>query len=84
MSATALPATCGRSRFSCPDTAFVCHRHIHATGRDARELVLPTHQHSDQAESVLLVGLVREQVAARAREQVARGVDVEIEFIPRD
>jgi GTPase len=30
---------------------------------------------------VLLAGLVREQVVARAREQVARGVDVEIEFI---
>ena len=46
-------------------------------------MVFATHQRSDQAESVLLAGLVREQVVARAREQVVRGVDVEIEFIPQ-
>ena len=45
-------------------------------------MVFATHQRSDQAESVMLAGLVREQVVARAREQVACGVDVEIEFIP--
>ncbi len=38
-------------------------------------------QHSDQAESVLLAELVREQVLARTREEVPHAVEVEIEAI---
>ena len=35
--------------------------------------MFPTHQRSDQAESVLLAGLVGEQVVARAREHEVLG-----------
>jgi GTPase len=38
-------------------------------------------QHSDQAESVLLAELVREQVLARTREEVPHAVEVEIEAV---
>jgi GTPase len=39
------------------------------------------HQQSDQAESVLLAELVREQVLSRTREEVPHAVEVEIESI---
>jgi GTPase len=40
-------------------------------------------QHSDQAESVVLAELVREQVLSRTREEVPHAVEVEIEAIDR-
>jgi GTP-binding protein Era len=40
-------------------------------------------QHSDQAESVVLAELVREQVLARTREEVPHAVEVEIEEVDR-
>jgi GTP-binding protein Era len=40
-------------------------------------------QHSDQAESVMLAELVREQVLARTREEVPHAVEVEIEDVDR-
>ncbi len=40
-------------------------------------------QHSDQAESVVLAELVREQVLARTREEVPHAVEVEIEDVDR-
>jgi GTPase len=40
-------------------------------------------QHSDQAESVVLAELVREQVLARTREEIPHAVEVEIEDVDR-
>jgi GTPase len=40
-------------------------------------------QHSDQAESVMLAELVREQVLSRTREEVPHAVEVEVEDVDR-